>query len=396
MSQSLADEVDPIPRWTRIVRQRLRDYPPGRRGLRVRVTFGFVFLALVATLTGAHPTPLLGPLLFATMLLQELPGAFWAYALRRFVRVTVGSAGGRTEVVGEPVPARFRLAAALAGCATSLAIGGALLLLARTSPSGLLSEAGRLQLFWGGVQLLPLFPFKLGWLLAEHVRHWARVKHAVASLGVALAVLLKCASQLALPLVLVAFGVWLYACCHELLQSITKARDARLAAEQRLRKIRALTLADEPQKAMRLARHLLRHARSVELRSSAVRALAWAAIGASEVVSARDAIAELPESELDAHLLASYLATSNRPHEAIALLEDARNLGLRSSESLKLLADLYYRVGDRANLAALAASAKNLLSEDDLAQIERALASSRRSMPPSVMPCTKIAKATTA
>jgi hypothetical protein len=158
-----------------------------------------------------------------------------------------------------------------------------------------------------------------------------------------------------------------------------------LVAEQRLTKIRALTLADEPQKAVRLAGHLLRRARSPELRSRVRRALAWAAIGAGDVTLARDAISELPESELDAHLLASYLATSNRPREAIALLEYARSRGSCTSESLKLLADLYYRIDDREALAALAASAENLLSEDDLAQIRQALATPR-SKPPEAPP----------
>jgi hypothetical protein len=375
MSQSHADEVDPIPRWKRLARENLRRWPPGKRGVRVRVTFGFVFLALVATSAGANPVPQLGPLLLAILLLQELPGALWARALGRFVRVTVGISGGHAEVAGELLPARWRLMASLAGSATNLVLGCCLLLLARLVQTDVLKEAGRLQLFWGGVQLLPLFPFKLGRLMAEHVGHWARVKQAVASLGVAFAVVLKCASYLALPLVLVGFGVWFYACCHELLHSIARARDARLVADERLRKIRTLTLADEPQRALRLARHLVRRAHSPELRARAGQALAWAAIGAGDSALARAAMAQLPESQLDAHLLASYLAINSRPREAIALLEFAIRLGSSSGESLRLLADLYYRVNDRSALAALADSAQHLLSAEDLEQIKQALAS---------------------
>ncbi len=374
MSQSSADEVDPIPRWTRIVRENLRRWPPGKRGIRIRVTFAFVLLTLIATVAGPNPKPLLGLLLFASLLLQELPGALWARALGRFVRVTVSISGSDTEIAGEPLPARWRLATSLAGSATNLVIGCGLLLVTQVVQSDLLKEAGRLQFFWGGIQLLPLFPFKLGRLLAEQVGHWARVKQAVASLGVAFAVVLKCASYLALPLFLVAFGVWFYACCQDLLQSIARARDARLAADERLAKIRAFTLADEPQRALRLARHLVRRASSPELRARAAQALAWAAIGAGDATSARAAIAELPERQLDAHLLAAYLAINSRPREAIALLELLTSLGSSSSESLRLLADLYFRVDDRNALAALAASAAHLLSAKDLEQIERALA----------------------
>jgi hypothetical protein len=374
MSQSSTDGLDPIPRWTRRVRGSLRRSAPGKRGVRLSVTFAFVCLAIFGTCSGPNPAPQVGVLLFAMMLVHELPGVFWALAAGRFVRVTIHSSGARTELSGEPLAVARRLLLAVAGSATSLATGYALFMLARVVQSAVLADAGRLQLLWGAVQLLPLSPFKVGCLLREHVRHWARVKQAFASLGLAFAVLVKYASQLAVPLVLVAFAAWLYACTRELLHSIACARDARLVAEQRLSKIQALTLADEPQKAIRLARQLLRSARSAELRARARQALAWAAIGAGDVALAREAMLELPESYVDAHLLASYLTTSSRPREAIALLEYANSCGWRSSESLRLLADLYFRVSDRDALAALARSAADVLSEEDLGQIEQALA----------------------
>jgi len=375
MKWSSADLFDPVPRWKRLALENLRRWPPGKRGIRVRVSAGFVLLSLVATLTGAHPHPWLAALLFGTFLIQELPGALWAVALHRLVRVTVGISGGHTEVSGGPLPARKRLFISLAASATSLALGCALVVLGRFADAELIKEAGRLQLFWGAVQFLPLFPFKLGGLLAELGGPWVRVKQGIASLGVAFAVTLKCASHHVLPLVLVALGVWLYVCCHELLRGIAWARDARLATDERLTNIRALTLDNEPQKALHLARDLLHGAHSTELRARAAQALAWAAIGAGDATAAHAAIAELPEQAIDAHLVASYLAVDNRPREAIMLLESAHGLGASSSESLRLLADQYYRVDDRGALALLAASAQNLLGAEDLERIRKALAS---------------------
>jgi len=380
MSQS-ADELDLSSRWTRIVRTKLRRRPPGKPGIRLQISFGFAFLALLGTCTGPHPVPALAVLLLAMMLLHELPLAIWARALGRFARISIQSSGGQTEISGAPLPLRRRFFLALAGSVVSLATGFALLWLASAARSPLLTEAGRLQLFWGAVQLLPLPPFKLGVLLREQVRQWARVKQACASLGLAFVVLVKCASALAAPLILVAFGVWLYSCCHELIRSVARAQDTRLAAEQRLAKIQAFIAADEPQRALRLARHLLRSSKSAELRAQVGEALAWAAVGAGEVKLAREALTELPESSLSAHLLASYLAASGRPRDAIALLEYAVSCGSRSSELLRLLADLYYRVNDRAALSALANSAVDVLSEDELGKIERALAT-----PPSKPP----------
>ncbi|HXK16682.1 MAG TPA: hypothetical protein VNG33_02665 [Polyangiaceae bacterium] len=381
MSQSAADEPDPIPRWTRTVRAKLRSRWPGKAGLRLRVSFGFVFLALLGTCTGPRPAPGVAILLLGMMLIHELPLALWARALGRFVRISIHSSGGETEIGGDPVPLRRRFFLALAGSVASMATGAALLWWASAVQSPLLCEAGRLQLFWGAVQLLPLSPFKLGTLLREQVRQWARVKQACASLGLAFVVLVKSVSALAAPLILVAFGVWLYACCYELVRSIARAQDTRLAAEQRLGKIQAFILADDPQRALRLARHLLRSAKSAELRTRVGEALAWAAIGAGDVKAAREALSELPESSLDSHLLASYLATSGRPADAIALLEYAASRGWRSSESLRLLADLYYRVNDREALSRLARSAADVLGADELAKIERALAT-----PPSKPP----------
>ena len=375
---SSADEVDHVSRWLRLVRLKLRRGSGGKPGLHLRVTFDFALLALLATCSGPHPAPHSAIFLFAMMLLHELPGAVWARALGRFVSVSIRSSGGQTEVAGQPLSARGRLALALVGNAAIFATGHALCGLARNLHSPMLAQAGRLYIFWAAVQLLPLLPFKLGSLLRDHVGHRIRVKQAMASFGLAIAVLLKLASHLQTPLVLVAFAIWLYACVRELWDSIARARDEALDADGQLTQIRALTLADDSRRAITLARTLLESARSAELRARAREALAWAAIGASDVALAHDATSPLSTNLLDPHLLASYLTISNRRRHAIALLEEAGQRGYRSSESVRLLADLYFREDDREALAALSDSASDVLTEDELSRIKHALATPAR------------------
>jgi hypothetical protein len=151
-----------------------------------------------------------------------------------------------------------------------------------------------------------------------------------------------------------------------------------LDADGQLTQIRALTLADDSRRAMTLARTLLESASSAELRARAREALAWAAIGASDVACAHEATSPLSTNLLDPHLLASYLTISNRTRDAIALLEEAGQRGYRSSESVRLLADLYFREDDREALAALSDSASDVLTEDELSRIKHALATPAR------------------
>jgi hypothetical protein len=247
-----------------------------------------------------------------------------------------------------------------------------------------LADGARVQLFWGAAQLLPLVPFKLGSILRVRLALGMRLGLGFASLGVALAMLAWCFNQLERPLVLVGFGLWLSACGKELWQGRGRWLDAREGYARRLGEIESLTQSDQARQAVPIAREVLEAAHSAELRARAGKALAWAAIGAGDVAPAYEAMARLPESQLDAQLVAAYLATVNRTPEAIALLTRAQGLGLGSGASSRLLADLYYREGDVEALAALARSDADLLDTEDRARIERAIGTlrGRASQPP--------------
>jgi hypothetical protein len=373
MRQSTADDLALITRWTRNLSVNRRERAPGRFGLRLSVTFGFSFLALLASCAGSDPKPTLGLALFAILLIYELPAAVLARVRGRAVHVWITSTGSRTDILGQAVPGLARFGHAVVGSGLSLAIGFGLLRLARVMHSPELTEFGRLQLFWGAVQLVPFRPFKLGNLLKDQLGHWARVKHAIASLGLVLATLVRVLDRLEVPFIFIACSAWLFVCVRELFGSIALARDAGLSPATNLAEIARLTCADEPRRALRLAHDLLDSAHSVSLQSRASIALAWAAIGAGDIDEARGAMTRISARDSDAHLLAAYLATIGRRRGAIALLESAEGASVRSVESLKLLADLYYREGESAKLLSLLDSASDLLSDAELSRIQRAL-----------------------
>jgi len=373
MGQSQDDDLALIARWKRHLRAKRQDRAPGRFGIRLSVTLGFLFLAFFASSAGADPKPTLGLALFAVLFIYELPTAVLARLGGRAVHVRITSSGSRTDILGRPLPGLARLGHALVGSGLSVVIGFGVLRLARVLDSPGLTELGQLQLFWGAVQLLPTAPFQLGSLLREHLGHWARVKHAVASLGLALATVGHVFHRLEVPLIFMGCAVWLFLCVRELVGSIAHAGDAKLSPATQLTEIARLTFADEPRRALRLAHDLFDAAHSGSLRSRAAIALVWAAIGAGDVDEAREAMARVSGADADAHLLAAYLATIGRRQSAIALLEGAEGASVRSVESLKLLADLYYREGEGKKLLGLLDSAADLLNEAELSRIRQAL-----------------------
>ena len=377
MSTSHGDPLLPLLRHVRA-----RFDPAGAEPrLSVKVTLGFLSLASLVAFAGRHPAPLLIALLLCVALVQELPRALLARWSGRSAKVSIDVLGGHTEVTGPALPLRLALGLATVGSLFSLALGGLYLLNAHrlTHPpaAALVAEAGRLHVVWGMAHLLPLAPFKLGTLLASHCQSWGRVKHAIVSLAFAVTLVCSLVGRLESPLVFTALLLLVWACARNLLQSLAAARDGALKADEQLLNIEALTQAGETREAVRLAQELLEVARSAPLQARVRRALAWAAIGQGDAALAAEALFALPPSAVDVYLLCAYLGSCGQAVKAIELLEAAREHGVRSTETTKLLVDFYYRERRFDAVSALAVNAEGLLSAADLAQIEDALANAQ-------------------
>jgi len=353
--------------------------------LSVGVTLGFLSVASLVAFAGSHPAPLLIGVLLCVALVQELPRALLARWTGRSAKVSIDVLGGNTEVTGPASSAKLALGLATVGSLFSVALGGLYLLnahrLTHAPAAAFVSEAGRLHVVWGMAHLLPLAPFKLGALLASHCQSWARVKHAIVSLAFAVTLVCSLLGRLESPLVFTALLMMVWACGRNLLQAVAAARDGALKGDERLLNIEALTLAGETSEAVRLAQELLLVARSAPLQARVRRALAWAAIGQGDAALAAEALFALPPSAVDLYLLCAYLGTCGRAVQAIELLEAAREHGVRSTETTKLLVDFYYRERRFDAVSALALNAEGLLSAADLAQIEDALANAQPASP---------------
>lgn len=383
MSPALSDSAE-VARWLRLVRRRLAEIETPKRGKALRVTFGFCFWTLLATCTGPHPSPLLGLWLALTLLIYETPLLAWALLERRFVRITLASDGTHSQLGAASLSTRRQLGLAIAGSFVCVLLGYSGWAFGPSLQIAGLGQATRLAIFWGTAQLLPLVPFKVGGILRAQLTLRMGLAHGFISLAVALATVAWFWDRLGLPLVLVGFGLWLSACIEELWYGRARWLDARASYAQRLNEIEGLISSDQARQALPIASEVLQAAHSAELRARAGKALAWAAIGSADLAPAHEAMARLPESALDEHLVAAYLATVNRTPEAVALLTQARRLGLRSRAASRLLADLYYREGDIEALAALARTDVDVLDADDLTRIEQAMSSlrTRASQPP--------------
>lgn len=168
------------------------------------------------------------------------------------------------------------------------------------------------------------------------------------------------------------------------LVALTAARAAREARKERLdvrsgvarqaNAARAALIAGRPGQAAAVAQAALRRALSSARRSELWTTVAWAAIANRDPLLAHIALRRLPVSELGVHTVASYLACCNRSAEALALLHDARSLGLRSRETTKLFIELLFARGDTGHARAVARSDAELLSERERALVESALA----------------------
>lgn len=385
MARALLAEHDPVPRWLRVARGRLRSTFWARSRLRLGVTPGFAFVAFLATCPGPHPKPEQALLLLCALVVYELPGALIALGTGRRARIVVDALGSRSEVAPTALSPLARLAGAVLGSTLSALVGLSLLALSRGSGEpwllASLGRAGQLHLAWGALQLLPVGPFALGNLIGTKLTPRARLKQALAGFGLAVTGLVAGRSLLATSAGLVGFSWWLYHALRQLRESGARLHDAGLEPERRLSQIHALMLDDRAPLAAKLARALCSTLRSLELRTRATRALAWAAVGASEIELARKAIAELPDERLEAGLVAAYLSVCGRRREARELLAEVHAAGLRSRQSVQLLADLYYAENDTHSLAALLETAADVLSADDRSAIQRALAASAVTAP---------------
>jgi len=368
-------ETDLVEQWKQSVRTRFATRHAGSLWPRVRVTPGFMLLALVAGaasgVAGALATALA---LTAVLLAQEMPRALLAAASGQQAKVELNGFGGHTELPGPQLRGASVVGFATIGSLVNGALAGVLVLVARSlhepSATGMLRSLALGQLVWAVLHLSPVAPSHLALVLVQRLRPQIRVAHAVGS-----ACVLWLAAVSAEPhrsvLTLALFAISLAGCGRVGVEAYRSSRDRSIGLEDAIARARQQLARGEPEPVARFAQDALQVARSLEWRRELYVLLAWASIGKGDPFMAHAALQALPERALDPYLLAAYLRCCNRRTEALELLDDMHRLGYRSRETVKLMLELSFALGDFEKVRAIAAADSELLTSEDLALLRQ-------------------------
>lgn len=355
----------------------------GRPAIRLRVSIGFLVLAaLVGARQGLGGSVTMLAVLSSVLLVHELARALLARAVGRSGEMSISAAGGQTELHGLPLRGLGVVGFALVGSLANALIAVAAVALAKQSfaerAAPLLHAVVFSHAVWGGLQLLPVIPARVGLTIASGLSPSLRFAHASASLAFVLVAgtLLVGATKSVLVLALISLLV--IACFRHLLEAQRELVDAASSIDGLIAEASARLADGESTRAAEVARQGLEAARSVCQRARLWKTLAWAAIGQEDPFLLNTALLAMSDEQIDLHLLAASLSCWGHDDAAIELLEDARALGYRSREATKLLIELRFRLGQRDAVLALAHADKHFLSPEDWTAIELALATSAR------------------
>jgi hypothetical protein len=180
---------DPVEKWKRLglaqaldtQRRREQKFP-----IRLRVTSGFVILALVAGAPFGLGGALLSLIILSSVIfVQELPRAWLARILGRSSRISISARGGHTEIPAPPFRGASAVAFSAVGSFTNLLTAlvlNEIALHARPGPAlAPILAAAVAHAAWGIAQVLPLLPFTVGHALVAGARPPLRFAHAAAS-----------------------------------------------------------------------------------------------------------------------------------------------------------------------------------------------------------------------
>jgi hypothetical protein len=371
------DAADPIERWKESALSRALDAAgtPVRPRIEVGVSLGFAITGILAGLPFGPSGPLLvSAALLTVVLVPELARSLLLRVWGRSALVLVSPGGASLEVRGAKLTKYRGFVLGSVGPIASVVLAGLLLLVSRHWTAGLTAAIHTLALWhgiWGLAQALPLAPFSVGLALQARLPRPYRALHQVFSTKVVVLGGLVAAKvfPFAFPLVMLATG----AAVAGFIRAYQAAVDEKTGVSDDVVRSEALVASGDAAEALRVARKALARARSSTSRVRLWKSLAWGAIGHGDPFVAHGALGALPISELDVHVVASYLAACNRRDEALELLERARVEGERSRETTKLMLDLLLDRGELVQARRIVADDHALLSSDEAALVERAI-----------------------
>lgn len=365
--------LDLVERWKTCVRWRLArqaELAGPRPALALQVDWRVVLFAAAFGLAGGPFGALRSlALLLSILLVHEASRALLARSWGRSARVVLSLSGGQTEISGPGLSGAAAVAFTLVG---SLGNGLVALLLHALSQrvhdqssALVLRDLSTGHAIWGIAQALPLLPFHAGMELSQRLPPSLRSGHAIASGGLAFGAVFLMFNVPKSPLLLFALIFVAVSSVRAAREAFREEFDRQRGLAQQLEVARAALSEGNPRRAMTIARATLEQARSSGLRQNACSLLAWAGIAARDPFATHAALQELPQACIDVHLLAAYLHCCNRSLEAKELLDEARRLAQGSPEISKLLIDVLFALGERAEALAVIETDAGLLSDGE-------------------------------
>jgi Zn-dependent protease len=310
-------------------------------------------------------------IVFVSILLHEFGHATAARAFGAQPSITLHGLGGLTQFEPRGMSRPQRWLVSFAGPAAGLAFGFAVYMGARWVPPGTpLGAIVRWVLWinigWSLINLLPVLPFDGGQMLSAFLGPRRELWTAIISSAVGTVVAVLGYFRLNNIWIAFLFGsaavgalrqvrwLWLY----------KVDRDAGL--EDELARARAAIARGDANQVLRYGADIVGRARTNTFKNAGLWVQAWAQATLGRKVEARETIERREGDTLtDPYLIAAVQDALGSPEVARAWLESEHQRGIRRTESVKLLIDLYARGGELARAVDLATESLDVLSEED-------------------------------
>jgi len=310
-------------------------------------------------------------IVFVSILLHEFGHATAARAFGAEPSITLHALGGLTQFEPRGMSRPKRWLVSFAGPAAGLAFGVAVYMGARWLPPGtpfaaIVRSVLWINIGWSLINLLPVLPFDGGQMLSAFLGPRRELWTAVISGVVGTAVALLGYFRLNNLWIAFLFGSAAVGAIRQVRWLWLSKADRDAGLEEELGRARAAIARGDADQVLRHADDIIGRARTNAIKNAGLLVQAWAQATLGRRAEARATIERLErDTPTDPYLVAAVEDALGSPERARAWLEAERRQGIRRTESVKLLIDLYARGGELERAVDLATESLDVLSEED-------------------------------
>jgi Zn-dependent protease len=366
---------------TEYARQSGRGFGFSLFGVPVRIASSFWIIAILFGMQDVGQTPSSSKaildaitwtaIVFVSILLHEFGHASAARAFGAEPSITLHALGGLTQFEPRGMSRPQRWLVSFAGPAAGLAFGVAIYIGARWLPQDasfgtIVRSILWVNIGWSIVNLLPVLPFDGGQMLSAFLGPRRELWTAIISGVVGTAVALLGYFRLNNLWIAFLFGSAAVGAIRQVRWLWLSKADRDAGLEEELGQARAAIARGDASEVLRYGQGIVGRARTNALKNAGLLVQAWAQATLGRRTDARETIERLErDTPTDPYLVAAVEDALGSPDRARAWLEAEQRQGIRRTESVKLLIDLYARGGELEHAVDLAADSLDVLTEED-------------------------------